>query len=147
MPNFRDDYDRPHYGEPRRRDYRTGNDAGYRGGGALGGDWPGGERLPEPYRGQSGPMWGPPDRDYPPSYRGRGPRNYQRPDTSIREDLCELLTLDDDIDATDIDVNVAAGIVTLNGEVPERQMKRRAERLAERIRGVRDVQNNLRLKS
>ena len=148
-----DDYDTPHYGEPARREY-GGIDAGYRGGGYLGGDWPGGRRHLEPYRGQSGPMWGPPDRDFfpagdeesaRPSYRGLGPKNYRRTDARIREDVCDLLTLDDEIDATDIDVEVKDNIVVLTGAVSDRRAKRRAEALADSVRGVRDVENHLRL--
>jgi len=79
------------------------------------------------------------------SYRGRGPKNYQRSDERIREDVCELLTDDDYVDATEVEVNVGAGIVTLSGEVADRNQKRRAEDLVERIAGVREVQNNLRI--
>ncbi|HEX6178217.1 MAG TPA: RNA-binding protein, partial [Thermoanaerobaculia bacterium] len=41
-----------------------------------------------------------------PSFRGRGPKNYQRSDDRIREEVCERLTWADDVDATEIDVNV-----------------------------------------
>ncbi len=37
----------------------------------------------------------------------------------------------------------AQGIVTLTGTVPSREAKRRAEALAERVGGVRDVHNTL----
>ena len=153
MPDRRDDYDIPHYGEPRGHDYGRGRDAGYQGGGYLGGDWTGGRSYLEPFRGQSGPMWGPPDRDYfgeereGPDYRGLGPKNYRRSDERIREDACELLTIADDVDATDVEVNVNEGVVSLSGTVPDRWMKRRAERVVERVRGVRDVENNLRFHS
>lgn len=80
-----------------------------------------------------------------PSHRGRGPKNYQRSDERIREDVCERLTMDHDVDATDIEVNVREGIVTLEGTVAERRAKRIAEDVAESVRGVRDVQNNLRV--
>lgn len=81
-----------------------------------------------------------------PSFRGRGPKNYRRSDERIREDVCERLTLDHDVDATDIEVNVAAGVVTLSGNVNDRRAKRLAEDLSENVRGVKDVQNDLRLK-
>ena len=80
-----------------------------------------------------------------PSYRGRGPKNYQRSDERIREDVCERLTADDDIDASDLEVTVAAGVVTLSGEVDHRHDKRRAEDIAESVRGVRDVENHIRI--
>ena len=79
------------------------------------------------------------------SYRGRGPKNYQRSDDRIREDVCELLTDDGYVDATDVEVNVGGGIVTLSGNVADRNQKRRAEDLVERVGGVREVQNNLRI--
>ena len=80
-----------------------------------------------------------------PSYRGRGPKNYQRTDDRIREDVCERLTMDHDVDASEIEVNVREAIVTLDGTVNERHAKRIAEDIAESVRGVRDVQNNLRV--
>lgn len=107
------------------RTYGSGTDAGYRGSGHLGGDWKGG-------------------RD-PVSHRGRGPRNYQRPDARIREDVCELLMADDDIDATEIDVVANEAIVTLRGTVADRATKRHAEDVAASVFGVADVQNELRL--
>jgi BON domain len=85
------------------------------------------------------------DRGARPSHRGRGPKNYQRSDERIREEVCERLTMDHDIDATDIDVSVSEGIVTLSGNVNERHAKRLAEDLCEAIPGVKDVQNQLRV--
>ncbi len=79
------------------------------------------------------------------SYRGRGPKNYQRSDERIREDVCERLMMDHDVDATDIEVSVENAIVTLNGSVDERHAKRLAEDIAESVRGVKDVQNNIRV--
>ena len=79
------------------------------------------------------------------SYRGRGPKNYQRSDERIREDVCERLAMDHDVDASEIEVNVSDGIVTLSGSVNERQAKRLAEDICESVRGVKDVQNNLRV--
>jgi hypothetical protein len=80
-----------------------------------------------------------------PSHRGRGPKNYQRPDERIREDVCERLTLDHDVDASDIEVSVSDAVVTLSGTVSQRRAKRIAEDLWELVRGVKDVQNNLRV--
>jgi hypothetical protein len=78
-------------------------------------------------------------------HRGRGPRNYRRSDDRIREDICDRLTDDPHIDASEIDVRVDAGEVTLNGTVMSRPVKRHVEDLAEEARGVRHVQNNLRV--
>jgi len=79
------------------------------------------------------------------AFRGRGPKNYLRSDQRITEDLCERLTEDDDVDASDIEVAVKDGVVTLTGTVGERWMKHRAEDLAERCGGVRDVDNRIRV--
>lgn len=79
-------------------------------------------------------------------YRGRGPKNYTRSDDRIREDVNDRLSDDPHIDATDIEVAVRDGEVTLDGTVHERFAKRHAEDIAERVSGVKNVQNNLRLK-
>lgn len=79
------------------------------------------------------------------SFRGRGPKNYKRSDERIREDVCEMLAADDYVDATDVEVNVGDGIVTLSGFVADRNQKRRAEDLVERVMGIQEVQNNLRI--
>ncbi len=79
-------------------------------------------------------------------YSGRGPRGYKRSDERIREDVCDCLMQDPEVDAADIDVRVQEGTVTLDGTVENRRMKHRAENLCEWINGVQDVTNHLRLK-
>ena len=79
-------------------------------------------------------------------HRGRGPKSYKRSDSRIQEDINDRLTDDPYLDATYIEVSVAEGDVTLTGLVVSREDKRRAERLAEEVTGVGDVQNNLRLR-
>ncbi|WP_425358673.1 BON domain-containing protein [Aestuariivirga litoralis] len=79
-------------------------------------------------------------------HRGRGPRGYTRSDDRIREDVNDRFTDDGWLDASDIEVKVASGEVTLTGQVTSREEKRRAEDLAEAISGVKHVQNNLRVK-
>jgi osmotically-inducible protein OsmY len=81
------------------------------------------------------------------NYSGRGPRGYQRSDDRIREDVCDRLTDDPRIDASDIEVNVKGGELTLSGSVRTRDEKRFAEDLAERLSGIREVNNNLKVKS
>ena len=76
-------------------------------------------------------------------YRGRGPQNWSRSDDRIREDICELMTEDEDLDPSDVEVQVKDGEVTLAGTVESRQDKRHAEELAERVSGVRNVHNRL----
>lgn len=77
--------------------------------------------------------------------RGRGPRGYKRSDDRIREEVCDCLTDDDRLDATHIEVMVKDGEVTLSGFTTSREDKRWAESLAERISGVKEVQNGIRL--
>jgi hypothetical protein len=78
-------------------------------------------------------------------HHGRGPKNYQRSDDRIREDIAERLTDDVMIDASEIDVAVQNREVTLTGSVRSRDEKRRAEDVAESVSGVAHVQNNLRV--
>ena len=80
-------------------------------------------------------------------FRGRGPRGYSRSDDRIREDVCDRLTDDPWIDATDIEVRVQNGEVTLTGLVRERKDKRFAEDLVDDLPGVREVHNQLRVAS
>jgi len=78
-------------------------------------------------------------------HAGRGPKGYQRSDDRIREDVSDRLMADDQLDASDIEVQVRNAEVTLTGTVEDRWAKRRAEDLAEQVMGVRDVMNQLRV--
>jgi len=78
-------------------------------------------------------------------YSGRGPKGYQRSDDRIREDVNERLTDHPHIDASEIEVQVKNGEVTLSGTVDERQAKRLAEDIAESVSGVREVHNQIRV--
>lgn len=80
-----------------------------------------------------------------PSYRGRGPKNYRRSDERIADEVNEALTEDELLDASEIEVSVENGEVTLNGTVDSRHAKRLAEDLAESCAGVVDVHNRLRI--
>lgn len=82
-------------------------------------------------------------RERPVSHRGRGPKNYRRPDERIAEDVNQILTDDPDLDATEIEVRVENGEITLLGKVGSRWEKRHAENLADRCAGVRDIHNRL----
>lgn len=75
---------------------------------------------------------------------GRGPKNYIRSDERILEEVNDRLTFDRHIDASDIEVAVQGGEVTLSGTVTDRFAKRHAEDIVEDISGVKHVQNNLR---
>lgn len=82
---------------------------------------------------------------YAQHHRGRGPKNYQRSDERIRDDVNDRLTDDPHVDATEIEVSVANREVTLAGTVNSRFEKRHAEDIAESVSGVAHVQNNLRV--
>ncbi|HEX6010675.1 MAG TPA: BON domain-containing protein [Geminicoccaceae bacterium] len=80
-------------------------------------------------------------------HRGRGPKGWRRSDQRIAEDVNDRLTDDPDVDASDVEVRVEDGEVTLSGTVDSRVARRRAENLAEDVRGVGHVQNNLRVRA
>jgi len=77
------------------------------------------------------------------SGRGFGPRGYTRSDARIEEDVNERLS-HGALDASDVEVSVKDGEVTLSGKVRSRADKRRAEDVADDVSGVKHVQNNLR---
>jgi osmotically-inducible protein OsmY len=78
-------------------------------------------------------------------HRGRGPRGYRRSDERIREEVCDCLSDDDRLDASNIEVTVKDGEVQLSGTVNSRDDKRYAETLVERLSGVKEVQNSIRV--
>jgi hypothetical protein len=78
-------------------------------------------------------------------YVGRGPKGYRRSDDRIREDVSEELTRHPAVDASDIEVRVENGDVTLTGSVDSRQAKRMAEDCVEQCSGVKEVHNQLRV--
>lgn len=75
----------------------------------------------------------------------RGPRNYRRSDERIREDVCDGLIAATHLDASEVTVEVADGIVTLEGIVPQRRMKHVIEDIAAEAKGVREVENRIRV--
>jgi hypothetical protein len=79
-------------------------------------------------------------------FSGRGPKGYRRSDDRIREDVSEELTRHPDVDASEIEVKVENCEVTLTGTVDHRHSKRLAEDLAERVSGVTEVHNQIRVK-
>lgn len=78
-------------------------------------------------------------------HRGKGPRSYQRSDQRILEDLNDRLCDDPWLNASDIETSVQDGVVILSGSVEDRAAKRRAEDIVENVRGVKDVENRIRL--
>lgn len=77
-------------------------------------------------------------------FAGRGPKGYRRDDRRIREDICDLLLGDSEVDASEITVTVAAGEVTFDGTVSDRATKHYVECIGAACLGVTGVQNNLR---
>lgn len=141
-------YDRGGY--PGYGGYGYGGYTGYGYGGGYGGDmgeWRSGSTMgyetgTSRYQGrQNQGNWG------QQNYSGRGPRNYRRADDRIEEDVNEALTRHPGLDATEIEVQVLNGEVTLTGTVDSRQDKRMAEDATESCPGVRDVHNQLRVSS
>lgn len=77
---------------------------------------------------------------------GKAPKNATRPDARVHEDVCDALTYHGELDASDIDVQVKDGEVTLEGTVADRRSKHVAEEVCERVLGVTDVHNRLRIR-
>ncbi|MGN6476827.1 MAG: BON domain-containing protein [Flavipsychrobacter sp.] len=92
---------------------------------------------------QSAGSWGSDTWDQ--QHRGKGPKGYKRSDERITEEINDRLSDDGSLDASDIEVKVANGEVTLSGTVMDRNSKRRAEDLVEAISGVNNVENRLRV--
>jgi hypothetical protein len=99
-----------------------GGSAGYHGGGAGGisGGYAGAGHSSEPWR----------------------PVPETHHDDRIRYDIRARLERSPEVDASDIRVGVTAGVVTLEGHVESRPMKRAATELAE-VPGVLRIQNQL----
>jgi osmotically-inducible protein OsmY len=79
-------------------------------------------------------------------YFGKGPKGYKRTDDRIKEDVCECLSRSSRVDASDIEVSVEDGCVTLSGTVESKIIKRAAEAEIENLSGVDDVRNELKIK-
>lgn len=78
-------------------------------------------------------------------FSGMGPQGYRRSDERIKEEICERLTWHGQINASKIEIDVKEGEVTLRGQVERKNEKRLAEDVVEKIDGVKDVQNQLRV--
>ncbi|RDK05542.1 BON domain-containing protein [Cupriavidus lacunae] len=114
----------------------------YSGGQRVYPDDPGYRRRP-PYAAQagaSGPQVG--------QHVGRravGPKGYRRSDERVREDVCERLAMNPYVDVGEVSVEVANGVVTLDGTVRERREKYVVEEIADAVFGVTEVDNHLRV--
>jgi osmotically-inducible protein OsmY len=92
------------------------------------GAWTGQERRQEPRDGIAGEG---------------GARLRRKTDDSLAQEIHEILTSDPELDATDVEVVVEGGAVTLSGEVEHPDAKLLAEELTESVAGVRLVHNRL----
>lgn len=137
--------------------YGTGNYAGAYGsapgsrasgmesyGGGIFGRQGGAGWLPESGRSMGGADESPRSQS---SFRGRGPKGYERSDERLKEMICERLTDDPRIDASEVNVEVTQKVVKLTGTVDDRRAKYQVEELIERCGGVKDIDNQLRVQS
>lgn len=77
------------------------------------------------------------------SHRGRGPKGYRPSDERLKEIICERLTDDPFIDASEVNIDVSGGEVTLQGTVQVRQQKFAIEDVVADVSGVTEIHNRL----
>src|SRR4030095_2408370 len=106
----------------------------------------GGARLMRHGRHERGSDYGASPTNGP--YAGVGPKGYRRSSDRLKEQVCDLLEDNGELDASDIEVRVDEdGTVTLTGTVVSRRMKRVAEDLAGSVTGISDVSNQIKVRS
>lgn len=127
------------------RDYNSMQGSGMRDSGYTQGGYGNMGGYSQSYGSERGQNWG--ESRGEGRFMGRGPKGYQRSDERIKEEVCDALTRDPSVDASEIEVDVKDRVVTLKGSVDERNMKRLAEDCAERVQGVGDVKNEIRVQS
>lgn len=76
-------------------------------------------------------------------HTGRGPKGWKRSDERICDDVSEILERHPGIDASEIEVSVKEGIVTLAGSVDHRRSKRLVEDAIDHVSGIKDIRNEL----
>jgi osmotically-inducible protein OsmY len=79
------------------------------------------------------------------SHTGPGPHLHRRSDDKIQEEILELLTHNADLDASEVELHVEGGEVTLTGTVDSRDAKWLTEDLVNSVAGVREVNNRLKV--
>ncbi len=80
-------------------------------------------------------------------FRGRGPKGYERSDERLREIICERLTDEPSVDASDVSIEVKDKVVKLTGHVSDRRTKYEIEDLVEHCGGVKDIDNQIRVRT
>lgn len=110
------------------------------------------DRFPEDYNSRSNSSQsyaGPDSQQYQndiydhPNNTGKGPKGWKRSDDRLKDEVCDMLERDAYVDASNLEVQVKDGVASLSGTVTDRRAKRRAEEIAEGIRGLKDVHNSL----
>jgi osmotically-inducible protein OsmY len=81
------------------------------------------------------------------SHRGRGPKGYRPSDARLQEIICERLTEDPFVDASDITIDVNNGEVTVQGSVEVRRQKYAIEDVIADVAGVSEIHNYVRVAS
>ena len=81
----------------------------------------------------------------PRDFTGRGPHNHRPSDPRLLDEICERLTHDPQIDASEVEVSVLDGEVLLTGTVEHSDLKHLAEDIALRVGDVLDVTNQLKV--
>lgn len=76
---------------------------------------------------------------------GKGPKGWKWSDERVRDAASEALYRDYEVDASDIEITVKEGVVTLTGTVESREQKRLAEESIDNLVGVVDIHNRLRI--
>ena len=79
------------------------------------------------------------------SHAGQSAKFHRRSDDKIHEEVWELLSNNADLDASEIELHVEAGEVTLTGSVDSRDARWLAEDLVNSVTGVREVTNRLKV--
>ncbi len=79
------------------------------------------------------------------SQTGQGAQFHRRSDDKIHEEIWELLTNNPDLDASEVELHVEGGEVTLSGTVDSRDAKWLTEDLVNSVTGVREVNNRLKV--
>jgi osmotically-inducible protein OsmY len=77
--------------------------------------------------------------------RGRGPQGFRRTDETIKEDVSEALYRCTEVDASNIQVEVHLGNVTIKGFVDYIEQKIAAGKAIEKLAGIEEIYNELRV--
>lgn len=82
-----------------------------------------------------------------PRAKRTGPKNYQRSDERLKEHIIEKLMDNSSVDIGNLECDVKDGTVTLSGTVDTRSDRYEIENVVDDVWGVKDITNNIRVKS